>query len=215
MRIIDISLPIGGDLLVWPGNPPVEIVPHERIADGQSANVSELRLGTHTGTHVDPPVHFVEGGAGIDTVPLSNMVGPCVVVDARGLPGALGPRELEALEIPSDAVRVLLLTDSSELWRDPHPAFPDTYTSVSADGARWLVDRGVRLVGTDFLSIEAKGTPGHPTHVTLLSAGVSIVEGLDLGDVTPGPYLLAVLPLRIVDGDGGPARAALIEMDSR
>lgn len=213
MRILDVSLPIGEDLLVWPGNPPVEIRASERIAEGGGANVSELRLGTHTGTHVDPPVHFVEGAAGIDAVPLESLIGPCVVVDARGLSGALGVAELEELGIPADAVRVLFLTDSSALWRRGPVAFPDAYTSLSAEGARWLVDRGVLLVGTDFLSIEARGAPGHPTHATLLGARVAIVEGLDLGAVQPGTYLLVVMPLRVVDGDGGPARAALIDVE--
>jgi arylformamidase len=213
MRIIDISLPIGRDLLAWPGNPPVEVVPHERIADGKAANVSQLRLGTHTGTHVDPPIHFIEGGVGIDAVSLDTLIGPCVVADARRLPGELGPEQLDALDLPTGVVRVLFRTDNSALWRTPRTLFPDAYTSLSEEGAQWLIGRGIRLVGTDFLSIEARGALGHPTHVTLLDAGVSIVEGLDLGEVEPGRYLLVALPLRIVGGDGGPARAALIDME--
>jgi arylformamidase len=210
VRIHDVSLPIGSDLLIWPGNPPVELLPNQRIADGDAANVSELRLGTHTGTHVDPPVHFLEGAAGIDTVPPDALVGPCEVVDARGSPGALGPDELEPLLAPG-VERMLLRTDNSELWRTPPVAFPSAYTSLSPEGAEFLVRRGVRLVGTDFLSIEARGAPGHPVHTTLLGAGVVIVEGLDLSAVEPGGYTLAVLPLRLVGGDGGPARAVLIE----
>lgn len=210
MNIHDVSLPIGPDLPIWPGNPPVEIRANQRIADGDPANVSELRLGTHTGTHVDPPLHFLEGEAGIDAVALDALVGPCEVVDARGLPGPLGPDELEP-RIPAGAERVLLRTDNSELWRRPPAPFPTSYTSVSAAGAASLVRAGVRLVGTDFLSIEARGAPGHPVHTALLGAGVVIVEGLDLSAIEPGRYTLAVLPLRLVDGDGGPARAVLME----
>ena len=88
-------------------------------------------------------------------------------------------------------------------------AFPDSYTSVGTDAARWIVERGLQLVGIDFLGIEARGTTGHPTHVELLSNGVVIVEGLNLGDVEPGGYDLVVMPLRIAGGDGGPARAVL------
>jgi arylformamidase len=211
MRMIDVSLPIGPGMLVWPGNPGVEIAPNQRIADGDDANVSSLSIGTHTGTHVDPPVHFVEGAAGIDRVPVEVLFGPCVVADARGLRGRLGPTELEGLGIPQGTERVLLRSDNSELWRDPAPAFPDEYVCLSAEGAAWVVGSGIRLIGVDFLSVEAKGSPGHPTHVQLLSNGVVIVEGLDLGEVEPGRYTLAVLPLRIVDGDGGPARAVLLE----
>jgi arylformamidase len=208
-ELLDISLPTGSDLLVWPGNPPVSVTPQQRIADGDDANVSELRIGTHTGTHVDPPVHFVEGAAGVDAVPLDVLVGACVVVDARGRRGALGADDLSALDVAGDAERVLLRTDNSDLWRTLPVAFPDEFVCLSADGARWIVDRGIRLIGTDFLGIEQRGAIGHPVHVELLSNGVTIVEGLDLGEVEPGAYRLTVLPLRIVDGDGGPARAML------
>jgi arylformamidase len=143
-------------------------------------------------------------------VALDALVGPCEVVDARDLPGPLGPEELEP-RIPAGAERVLLRTDNSELWRRLPLPFPTSYTSVSSAGAAFLVRAGVRLIGTDFLSIEARGAPGHPVHTALLGAGVVIVEGLDLSGVEPGRYTLAVLPLRLVGGDGAPARAVLIE----
>ncbi|HVF07171.1 MAG TPA: cyclase family protein, partial [Actinomycetota bacterium] len=88
--------------------------------------------------------------------------------------------------------------------------FPEEYVCLSPEGARWIVERGIRLVGTDFLGIEQRGAAGHPAHVELLSHGVTIVEGLNLGHVEAGAYGLVVLPLRIVDGDGGPARAVLM-----
>jgi arylformamidase len=208
--IIDISLPIGPDLLTWPGDPPVEVIPRVQIAEGDPANVSELRIGTHTGTHVDPPVHFIPGAAGIDRVPLDAVYGPVVVADARGLRGGLGPTELNRLNIPDGTERVLLKSDNSALWRRLPTSFPDEYVCLSPEGAHWVVERGLRLIGVDFLSVEQKGAEGHPTHVELLSNGVIIVEGLDLGAVDPGTYTLACTPLRIVDGDGGPARAILI-----
>lgn len=208
--VIDISLPISPALLVWPGNPGIEMLPQQRIADGDDANVSELRIGTHTGTHVDPPVHFVADGVGIDRVPLEVLMGPCVVADARGRPGELGAAELDALGVPGGTERLLLRTDNSELWRRLPIGFPAEYTCLNVEGAEWIVERGIRLVGVDFLSVERRGTPGHPTHTALLTNGVTIVEGLDLGEVEPGPYELRVLPLRIVDGDGGPARAVLV-----
>jgi arylformamidase len=211
MRLIDVSLPIGPDLLTWPGDPPVAVVPRSQMARGDPANVSELRMGTHTGTHVDPPVHFVPGTAGIDRVALGVMVGHCVVADVRGRRGPLGPEDLDALAIPDGTDRLLLKSDNSDIWRRLPAAFPPQYVCLSPEGAAWLVRRGIGLVGVDFLSVEEKGAPGHPTHVELLSNGVVIVEGLDLGLTEPGEYTLVVLPLRIVDGDGGPARAILIE----
>ncbi|HET6714311.1 MAG TPA: cyclase family protein [Actinomycetota bacterium] len=206
---IDVSLPISPGLLTWPGNPSVELLPNQRIASGDGANVSELHIGTHSGTHVDPPVHFVEGGAGIDRVPLDVLIGPCWVADATGRGSALGADDLDSLDVPAGTERLLLRTDNSELWRSMPAEFPESYVSLGADGARWCVDRGSRLVGIDFLGIEARGSEGHPTHVTLLSNDVVILEGLDLGDVEQGEYDLVVMPLRLVDGDGGPARAAL------
>ncbi len=209
-RLIDISLTISGDLLVWPGDPPVEIAPRLRLDRGDPANVSEIRMGTHTGTHVDPPNHFVEGSHGIDRVPLDALFGPAMVADARHLDRPIEPADLEALAIPEGAERVLLRTANSELWRRLPVSFPEVYACLTPDAAAWVVDRGIRLVGVDFLSVEQKGAPGHPAHHVLLENGVVIVEGLDLGEVEPGPYVLACLPLKILDGDGGPARAMLI-----
>jgi arylformamidase len=210
-RLIDVSLPIGPDLLVWPGDPPVEVVPRLRLAAGDQANVSELRMGTHTGTHVDPPNHFVEDATGIDVVPVDLLYGSAVVVDGRHLDRPIEPADLDALGLLEGAERVLLRTANSELWRRLPVAFPDVYACLTPDAARWVVDRGIRLIGVDFLSVEAKGAEGHPVHHILLENGVVIIEGLNLGDVHPGSYTLSCMPLRIVDGDGGPARAILIE----
>ncbi len=209
-QLIDVTLPIGPDLLVWPGDPPVSITPRIEIARGDPANVSEITMGTHTGTHVDPPNHFVPGTEGIDGVPLDALYGDAVVVDARHLDRPIEPPDLDALDIPAGAKRVLLRTANSELWRHLPVEFPDTYACLTAEGARWVVDRGIGLIGVDFLSVEQKGAPGHPAHHALLENAVVIVEGLNLGDVEPGRYTLVCMPLRIVDGDGGPARAMLI-----
>ncbi len=211
-RHIDVSLPIGPDLLTWPGDPAIEIERRLRIAKGDAANVSELRIGTHTGTHVDPPVHFVEGAVGIDAVPLDALMGECIVADATGVRGEMGPAELDALGVPLGTERLLLKTDNSAIWRSLPAPFPAEYTCLSPEGARWIVERGIRLVGVDFLSVERRGSKSHPVHIELLTNGVVIVEGLDLGEVEPGRYTLTVLPLRIVDGDGGPARAVLTEL---
>lgn len=210
-RIIDISLPVAGDMLTWPGDPPAEVERRKHLATDGS-NVSELRIGTHTGTHVDPPVHFIDGADGIDRVPLDALNGPAVVIHLPDADGPMGANDLEAAGVPRDAERLLIKTSNSELWRRPPPIeFPETYACLSVEGARWVVERGLRLVGVDFLSVEQRGSEGHPVHVELLSHGVVILEGLDLGPVEAGPYTLACLPLKVRDGDGGPARAALIE----
>jgi arylformamidase len=208
--IIDISLSIGPDLIVWPGNPPPSVIPTSRIAQGGGSNVSEIRLGSHTGTHIDPPFHFLDEGATAEQLPLDRLVGTTDVLDLTSVARSIGPDDLAAAGLKPGARRVLFKTRNSLLWREQLAEFPTDYVSLSPDGARWLVDHGIWLVGTDFLSIEAYGAAGHPTHHVLLRAGVVIVEGLDLSGVEAGEYTLVCLPLKVVGGDGSPARAILL-----
>ncbi len=211
MTFIDVSLGIGHGLFSWPGDPPIEI---ERVVDmskGDAANVSQLRIGSHTGTHVDPPVHFIPGAAGVDAISLDVLCGPAVLADLRGLPGPIGPKELDALDVPPGTTRLLIRTDNSEYWAERVREFPKQYVALSAPGAHWVVERGIKVFGTDFLSVEEFKNPGHPTHVALLEAGVVIVEGLDFSKAEPGAYDFYCFPLKIVDGDGAPARAALVK----
>jgi arylformamidase len=201
--IIDISRPIGPDTPVWPGDPPVAVEPVARVAAGDPADVSRLALGTHTGTHVDPPAHFLPGGATVDTLPLDVLVGPALVADLSGSAAPIDARRLDSLDLPPDTVRLLLKTEAGA---GPGRGMVGT---LVADGAHWLAERGVRLVGVDTLSIEP-ATSTYPVHHILLGAGVVIVEGLDLSAAAAGPYQLVCLPLRITGGDGAPARAVLI-----
>lgn len=213
-KIIDISLGIGPDLLTWPGDPGVEILPSSRLSRGDPANVSALRLGSHTGTHVDPPSHFIEDGATVETLSLDVLIGTVLVADFTGIAETIGAEELERLSLSKEITRLLIKTGNSRIWERRPADFPDAYASLTPDGAAWIVENGIRLIGTDFLSIEERGASGHPTHRTLLEAGVVIVEGLDLSRVEPGEYTLVCLPLKIIAGDGAPARAVLIERDA-
>ena len=193
--IIDISRPIGPETPAWPGDPAVVVEPLSRVEAGAVAAVSRLALGTHTGTHVDPPAHFLAGGATVDALPLDVLVGPAVVADLT----AAGPIDAARLaaQVPGDGTsRVLLKTGAAD-------------GALTPEGAAWLVERGVRLVGADTLSIEPE-TRDYPVHRILLGAGVVIVEGLDLSAAAAGRYQLLCLPLRISGGDGAPARAVLI-----
>lgn len=208
--IIDISLGIHPNMLTWPSDPGVSIDPASRISQGKAANVSELHCGTHTGTHIDPPLHFIDGGTPIDRIPLEALIGPAVVADLTHVASTIGAAELESLDLAPGVERLLCHTRNSVFWREESPEFTEDYVAISAEGAQWLVDHGIRLVAIDYLSVERRGTPGHPTHKILLGAGVVIVEGVNLDEVAAGEYTLLCLPLRIVDGDGGPARALLL-----
>jgi arylformamidase len=209
-RIIDVSLPIGPDMLTWPGDPAVRLERRSRLEAGDDFNVSELSFGTHTGTHIDPPSHFLEDGAAVDQLPLEALMGAAFVADLTSVEDQVGPRELKALRLEDGVERLLLKTRNSQLWGRSPVSFPERYVGLSPAGAGWLLERGIRLVGVDFLSIEPPGSEGYPTHLALLRAGVVILEGLDLSGVDPGRWWLVCLPLKLTGGDGGPARAALI-----
>ena len=199
------SVPLRDGMIVYDGDPEVRFERVVAIAAGDAANVSRMELGTHTGTHVDPPLHFIDEGAAAELLPLDVLIGPAVVADARGAPGDIDAAALAALEVPAGTERLLLRTRNEGLW---DRAFTRDYVGVAEDAARELVRRGVRLVGIDYLSIAPSGDPA-PTHRVLLEAGVVIVEGLDLREAPPGRYDLVCLPLRIAGGDGAPARALL------
>ena len=200
----DVSVPLQPGVPTFPGDPSYNIALAIAIADGAICNVSRLDMGAHTGTHLDAPSHFIEGAAGTESIPLDVCVGPAWVVDATALNGNIGPTELGRLDIPPDETRLLFKTPNSELWNQR--GFSEAFIGLDGEAARVLAKGGVRLVGADYLSIAPFGNPG-PTHLALLSAGVAILEGLDLRAVELGPVDLLCLPLRLVGSDGVPARA--------
>ena len=217
MPIYDISLPISESLAVWPKDPPVRITQPSHLERGDNATVSRLDMSAHTGTHVDAPAHFIQGGASVDTLDLNVLVGPALVVEALEA-SVLSADLLAQLPIPPGTHRVLFRTRNSGLWgrgevgaaQSPTGReFTRDFVAISEDGAHWLVERGVRLVGVDYLSVGPFGQT-RPTHRALLGAGVICLEGLNLSGVAPGLYQLVCLPLRIAGIEGAPARAVLI-----
>lgn len=209
MKIHDISVPISATMPTYPGDPPVSIEPASQIAKGAVANISRLSFGDHTGTHLDPPIHFVPGGKTVDQLDLNTLYGAARVVDLTDVEKAISARDFERVKLPSGTVRILCKTRNSDLW--DRPGFQKDFVAFGWDAAQWLVDHGVKLIGIDYLSAEVFDTSEPNTHRILLGAGIIIVEGLYLKNVSPGNYTLACLPLKIKDGDGGPARAVLIE----
>ncbi len=210
MKIHDISLPIHPAMLVWPGDQKPCFPRASDLADGDEVTVSALTFSAHTGTHVDAPNHFVAGAPGVDTLDLNVLIGPAVVVDT-GDAAAISAAVLDQLNIAPGTLRVLFRTKNSRTGalRD---VFREDYVGLTLDGARWLVGRGVRLIGIDYLSVGARAENA-ATHVLLLGAGVILLETLDLAAIRPGDYQLIALPLKLVDLDGAPTRAVLIESD--
>jgi arylformamidase len=192
VRIVDVSVPVRPGMIVYPGDPEVRLERVSSIAYGDGVNLSRLDLGVHSGTHVDAPLHFVEGGASVETLPLDVLVGPCVVVEG-----------LDPAAVPAGAERVLFKTPNSRMWE--RDEFSEEFVALDGHGARALVERGVRLVGIDYVSIGDE-----EAHRVLLGAGVVAVEGLDLREVEPGEYRLICAPLRLEGAEGAPARVLLI-----
>jgi arylformamidase len=205
-RVIDISVPNGRGMHVYPGDPVPRVEPVRRIDKGDVCNLSLLTMGSHTGTHVDAPYHFLGAGARLGDVPLDRMVGEALVADLRGRP-AIDATALETTDLRAGDI-LLCRTDNS--WRWAAPDFRQDFTYLTEDAADLLVTRGARAVGMDYLSIERFGSSDFPVHHRLLGAGVFVIEGLDLRAVEPGRYTLVCLPLKFPDLDGAPARAVLL-----
>ena len=205
MRFYDATLPIQEGMVTFPGDPPFKIEPYFQRDKGDSFDLAVMSMGTHLGTHLDPPAHYLDGGATVDELSLESLVGPSVVLDMRRKT-QIDRQALEESDFV-DHIRVLLKTSNGPLLLEP--SFHEDYVHLTEGGARFLVERGVRLVGIDYLSIERYKNPGAPVHHILLEAGVVIVEGVHLLEIPPGEYEIFCLPLRIKGADGAPARLIL------
>jgi len=210
MTIYDISLTISPDLPTWPGDPKLELKKFESMDKGAHNNVSQISTSVHIGTHVDAPYHFLNDGMMIEHLPLEVLTGPCYVVQLPDGVEAITAEVLERTELLSEAKRVLFGTRNSHFWAKGEATFQTDFVAITEDGAEWLVERGVQLVGVDYLSVAPYGD-SVPTHTVLLKAGVVVVEGLNLSNVMRGFYDLYCLPLKIAGCDGAPARAILIQ----
>lgn len=209
MNIYDISLPISPELVTWPGDPKVHLESLSQISQGAAANVTHISFCVHSGTHIDAPVHFLEDGFGVDAISLKDLMGRVYVQyfpDADEITEDL----LRKTEIPPRTRRIIFKTRNSQIWEQDDPnRFRTDYVALTPDAAQYLVERGIKLVGIDYLSIAPYHAP-EIVHRILLQGGVTILEGLNLVHVTQGRYTLYCLPLKIIGADGAPARAILV-----
>ena len=203
MEIFDISVPIRPGMIIYEGNPGVALERVDSIDEGAKANVSRLELGVHTGTHLDAPLHFLRDGPRSEALDVDRLIGPAVVVDATSVATDFDDAAMRALEIPAGAERVLLKTGNSRLWE--RDTFTRDFVRLTGTGARFVIERGIAVIGIDYLSIGDEDA-----HRELLTAGVVPLEGLDLRGIEPGAYELICLPLRLKGSDGAPARAVLV-----
>jgi arylformamidase len=210
MTIYDISLTISPTLPIWPGDPPLELELLESMDKGGHNNVTKMSSCVHIGTHVDAPRHFLRAGHTVEQLPLEVLTGPCYVIQLPDGIEAITAEVLDRTEITSEMKRILFGTRNSHLWAKGESDFQTDFVAITEDGAEWLVERGVQLVGVDYLSVAPYGD-SIPTHTILLKAGVVVIEGLNLSKVMRGFYDLYCLPLKIAGSDGAPARAILIQ----
>ncbi len=208
---IDISVLLKDAMVHWPGDPAVSIRRARNMDHGDTVNLSQISMGVHTGTHMDAPLHFLPQGDGIDTLPLEVVMGRARVLEIRD-GESIKPEEL-ALHRIRRGERILFKTrNSPRAWQSGR--FVDDFVYISNAAADYLVDRGVRLVGVDYLSVSRPNGDGY-VHKTLLGGGIWLIEGLDLTPAPAGRYDLICLPLKLVGGDGAPARAVLKPLGGR
>ncbi len=208
MKIFDISVVVSPDLPVWPGDPQVSIERVAKIEEGANANVSMIAMSAHTGTHVDAPFHFLTDGGTVEHIPLDLLTGPAYVLELPGV-DVITSSELRKAGIPSGTIRLLIKTVNSGYWKESGSTFQTGFTGINSDGAEFLVNLGVKLIGMDYLSV-APYKQSRPTHEVLLKAGVVIVEGLNLSEILQGHYTVYCLPLKLAGCDGAPARTILV-----
>ena len=204
-KMYDITMTIKEGMISWPSDGPVHVERVKSMIDGDRLNQSRLDMSAHTGTHIDAPVHFLETGTGIDKVSLDLLMGPAVLVHLPGIE-EIGAYQLKNAGIPAGTQRLILKTDNSALL--DKNVFEEKFSYLTLDGARYLVDHQVRLVGIDYLSIGQYGM-GDGVHQELLREELVIIEGLDLREVPAGLYTMTALPLKVAGCDGAPARVIL------
>jgi len=208
MKIYDVTFPISERTPVYAGDPAVKIETALSIEKGDAANVSHICCGVHTATHVDAPNHFIEGGRRVDELDLEKLIGKCLVVEIEESAAAVEAKDVSGLE---NVERVLFKTRNSRFWNEPEKGFRSDFTYIEPEAARILIEKNIKLVGIDYLSVERFGSTDFATHITLLENEVVIIEGLDLRSVPAGEYELICLPLKYTGGagDGAPARTIL------
>jgi arylformamidase len=203
---MDVSVPVKSGMARWPGDIDVSVSRVSDMAEGAEYNLSQLHMSAHTGTHMDAPLHFVNGAISIDQLPFDATVGPARVIEIA-VPESIGPADLEPFQIETGERLIIKTANSGRCWETDD--FVKDFIFISEAGAKYLAGRRIRCVGVDYLSVAGFYKDTVETHVALLGAGIWIMEGLDLRRIQPGRYDLICLPLKLLGAEGAPARAIL------
>ena len=209
MNIIDITIPLSDKTPVWEGEKGITIKSIDRIDDTSDFNVSRIELGVHSGTHIDAPYHLFKNGITADQIPLDALIGGVQVVGISEGISVIDKNCLMNLDIKDGIERILFITSNSRYWVSDRYSFNRDYVALNSQGARYLVDMDLKLVGIDYFSVSVYDDLIQP-HKIFLDHGVVILENIDLRQVPQGLYELICLPLKIVGADAAPVRAVLI-----
>lgn len=209
MEILDISQPIKKSMVVWPGDPIVNNHLVSEIANGDEANVTFIQMSAHTGTHIDAPRHFIKNGKTVEELDLQFLIGPAEVIQIPTQYNVINQDALVEMNRATWPLRILFRTRNSDLQLMDTSKFNEKFTALEPDAAKFLFEKGVKLIGIDYLSI-APYENGFDTHFELLSKEIIILEGLNLSRIQPGYYQLIALPILLSGADGAPARVLLI-----
>ncbi len=210
-KIYDISLPISMKMPVWPGDPKVTVRQVASLEKGDEANISQIRMSVHTGTHIDAPRHFFDNGKTVDQIPLEKLIGEVLVVDVGEGVSVISDAVLKQCAQFNDletASKVLFKTKNSNFWKEAPAYFHQDFVGIDTSGAEFLADLNLDLIGVDYLSI-APFTDTDRPHQILLKKEILLLEGINLADVPAGRYNLYCLPLNIEQCEGAPARVIL------
>lgn len=205
---IDISYPIDNDIAIYPGNPAFDLERVQDIDCGDSVRISMISMGSHTGTHIDAPSHFIENGENLDTIPLERMNGKATVVDATNI-SDIDVELLQSIDIDRDSI-LLFKTNNSVVWECD--SILNDYVTLTYEAADYLAEKKIKLVGIDYLTVErprSKRIEGKSVHRSLLGNEILICEALKLKDISAGEYEFICLPLKIRGTDGSPVRCVL------
>ncbi len=210
MKIIDISIPLSEKTPVWEGDKGISVPRVAKIEEGSDFNVSRIELGVHAGTHIDAPFHVFENGNTVDQIPLDTLIGNVQVVEITDGISVIGKNCLMKLNFQDGIDRILFKTSNSNYWETDPFSFNKEYVAINSEGAKYLADMDLKLVGVDYFSVSSYDDLKQP-HLILLDRGVVLLENIDLRQVVPEIYKLICLPLKIIGTDGAPVRAVLIK----
>ena len=195
MLIYDISRPLNNYVETYPGDPKFKLSYLKTMEEGSPFSLSSFSMSSHTGTHIDAPSHFLPGGSNVDELPLSLLIGTAVLIQITQ--ESIDAQTLEESNIPKNTSRLLIGTKNPRC------------KGMTIDGAKWVMERTINLVGIDRLSIEAPDSKTFPIHKYLLSNRVVLIEGLKLDAIPADTYNLICLPLPVSSAEAAPVRAVL------